>query len=194
MLDFLGTCAEPAEPTTYRFGLLDAPTVSVRDSDVAELKRRFGDLAISADRADEAVAFLEEIQPPAPDRALGHIMLFANTTFTLLDPRTGIPIPGQDPERYGGVEFSYGSPLGTSSTRLSLGHSAALALDLSIPDMADDELARVVNEFQERLPFAFSPKHWKRWTATKTGSFIGRKIPMPLMREDWLSRRPDAYL
>lgn len=179
MLDFLAACAEQTQATTYGFSVLDIPTIPVIPSDVARLKSRFASMTVPPEQALDAVAFLEEIQPPPSDRGVGPIWLNAQTGFRLLDPGSGAPLAGQDPERFGGKEFDYLAPLGTSRMKLSLHHSASLALDISIPDVDDEELSLVAGWLQEHLPFKFSPKQWKRWTPTKTGSFVGRKIPPP---------------
>lgn len=178
-LAFLGTCTELTETPIYTFGVLDIPSLPVDTNAVAELEARFGGMAVPNDRAADALAFLQEIHPQPAADGLAAIWLSVRARFRVLDPATGSPLPGQDPARYGGKEFDFGASLGTSRLKLSLHNSASLAIDLSLPDLEDQELELVANWLEGHLPCKLSPKHWKRWSPTKTGSFVGRKIPRP---------------
>ena len=107
------------------------------------------------------------------------VWLRTSCAFRILDPGSGNPLPGQDPERFNGLEYENLARLGTSRLQLNLSSHASLGIDLCLPDLDDRELARLATWLQGNLPCKLSPKHWKRWTPTKSGSFVGRKIPAP---------------
>jgi hypothetical protein len=180
---FLSTCTESVTPTDFRF-IFGRAGVRPERWKEAELHRRFGEgdsIDIHPDRVDDALNFLEEIGPQ-PNNDLGNIWFTVNARFHIIDPDTGKPLPGQNPDRYGGVEYQWDDPLGTSRLTLNLHSRASLAIDLCIPDADDERLARVIPWLQANLPCKLSPKHWMQWTPTKTGSFKGRKIPSPPTR------------
>ena len=180
---FLRSCTEQAEPLRYSLSLMDylgraAPSV---DGLETELRRRFGDdAAIPAARVAEALNFMESIHPQATDQAgLATVWFWVHSRFRILDPATGRPFAGQDPERYGRVEYEYGAALGTSGLRLMLHNRATIGIELCIPDADEERLRQVVPWLQRHLPFKLSSKHWKEWTPTRSGSFKGRKRPAP---------------
>lgn len=180
-IGFLNTCCELANPLAYEFFLVDqAPT----DPGIErEFRDRFGEGPVSNDRVADALDFLEEIEPQPSDQGLAPIWLAAKGKFKILDPDTGKPLPGQDSARFAGKEYQWESPLGTSGMKLSLSNTGALSIDLCLPDVDDIELARLATWLQSHLPCKLSPKHWKRWTPTKSGtSFVGRKIPPPAIK------------
>jgi hypothetical protein len=150
------------------------PPVGLRD----QVERRFGRSGeILEDRVEDALAFLDEIAPQALNRyGMASVWLTMRCRFRLLDPETGRPIPGQDPQRFGGVEYARSVPLGTSGILLSLHNQAALSVDFCIPDPTANLLRRLMPWLAAQLPFKFSPKQWRVWTSTKTGTFRGKRL------------------
>jgi hypothetical protein len=185
MVQFLSRCAEPITPLAYSFSLLDADVP--RDTKIEKLlHRRFGsgdNLNVGHERVTEALDFLTEIDPqPANRGGTVRVWLTGKCTFRVRDPVGGHVLPGQDTDRYGGREYDWSVPLGTSALKLSLSNRARLAIDLCLPDADDQLLLRVVPWLQTNLPCEFSAKHWKRRTATSTGSFKAINIAAPLSR------------
>jgi hypothetical protein len=185
-VQFLSRCAEPITPLAYSFRLLDADVP--RDTKIEKLlHRRFGpgdNVNVAAERVSEALDFLTEIDPqPASNRAgTVRVWLTGECTFRVRDPASGHVLPGQDTHRYGGREYDWSVPLGTSALKLSLSNRARLAIDLCLPDADDQLLVRVVPWLQTNLPCKLSAKHWNRWTATSTGSFKAINVPAPISR------------
>jgi hypothetical protein len=186
-VSFLRTCTKPADPITYSFAVLDVPELPPVPRLERELKRRFGQyfavqqhLAVQNERVDEALDFLDEIDPqPTNQWGMAPIWFSATSNFQILDPATGDPITGQDPKRFKGVEYEGGVPLGTSGMRLILDNHARIAIELCLSDPDDALLRRVVPWLQEYLPCKLSPKQWRAWTPTTTGSFKARRISAP---------------
>ncbi len=170
---FLDACTEPLGATKYRFDVTHPPELKPVPGLEQELRRRFGDYAhVEAERVSDALDFLNDIDPQPTNRwGMAPIWFWAMSTFRILDPATGRPLSGQDPERFHGVEYEWRVPLGTSSIHLMLHTHATLGIELCIPDADDEVLRRVVPWLQEYLPFKFSPKQWREWTPTKSGSF-----------------------
>ena len=150
------------------------PPAGLRD----EVERRFGRPAdIPESRIGDALDFMDEIAPQAANRyGMASVWLTMQCRFRLLDPGTGLPLAGQDPLRFGGVEYVWAVPLGTSGLLLSLHNHAAFAVDLCIPDPTEELLRRLVPWLAASVPFKVSPKHWRVWTPTKAGSFRSRKL------------------
>jgi hypothetical protein len=145
-----------------------------------ELKKRFRDPArLAASEVADALTFLDEIAPQPTNQGLAPIWLRVGSNFQIKDPATGRAFPGQDQERYRGVEYASSAPLGTSGLLLSLHNYASLAVNLCIPDPDQDTLGRVVPWLQEQLPFRLSPTQWRIWSPTKTGSFRARRMLVP---------------
>lgn len=149
----------------------------------SRLTERFGpgkQVIVPPAKVDDALTFLEQ-EHPQPTNKWGMAPLWFTTRapFRILDPQTGQPLPGQDPRRYGGAEYDFMVPLGTSSLRLMLDNSARLGLELCLPDADPELLGRVVGWLQEHLPCKLSPKQWRSWTPTRTGSFKSRRMRAP---------------
>lgn len=179
-LEFLSKSAVLTAPIEYHFSVLDIDSVPRDPALETRLRARFSDGEVfGSSRAEEAIALLEEISPQSASHGVPAIWLSVRASFQLLDPKTGLLLPGQDPNRFGGKEFDFDLPLGASRLKLSLHNTAALALDMSLPDLDDEQLAAVARGLQANLPFKLSPKQWKRWTPTRTGTFVGRKIGAP---------------
>lgn len=180
-LAFVGACVVVDGATDPRFTIQHVP--SLQDPRIWEppFRERFGGgtdrlVAVSENRVDEAITFLEQIHPqPQNQWGMAPLWLSMHWDIALVDPRSGQPFAGQDPSRYAGVTYE-GVPLGASRLRLMLSNSASLGVTLCLPDIDDDGLRLVIPWLQEHAPFRFAAKHWKRWTPTKSGSFIGRKI------------------
>jgi hypothetical protein len=180
-MEFVGACVEPIGPMHHRFTVLDVPGLK-RDPGLArEVNRRFGDdVALTAERVPDALDFLDGIDPqPANQWGMAPIWFWVTSQFQILDPATGRPIPGQDPGGFAGVEYEWKVPLGTSGLRLILNNHASLGIELCIPDADDEVQRRVIPWLQQYLPFRFSPKHWRAWTPTKSGSFKARRLTLP---------------
>lgn len=189
-LTFLEVCTAPvssaADSPAYSFAVHDVPELPEDPRFNAELWRRFGHyVTIPENLVGDALDFLDEIDPQPTNRyGLAPVWFTAKFDFRLLDPLTGRAIPGQDRERYGGVEYEWGVPLGTSRLRLILHNRALVAIELCIPNVEDALLARIVPFLQQRLPFKFSAKQWRAWTPTKTGSFRSRRRFLPALASD----------
>lgn len=176
---FLRTCAEPLE-LTYSFWIHDVPELPADPRYEHALRSGFGDYRrVGSERVPEALAFMDEIDPQPTNRwGLEPIWFTLTSKFLVLDPASDLPIPGQDPRRYGGVEYEPSIALGTSRLRLRLGNRQRLAIELCLPFPDEAALHRVVPWLQTHLPFRFSDKQWRAWTPTRTGSFKGRKFAM----------------
>jgi hypothetical protein len=178
---FLHACTEPVGSIGYRLRLEKVPEFRTPPALERELQRRFGGNAdVPEDRVGEVLEFLDDVDPQPTNRwGMAPIWFSVASTFEILDPATGRPLPGQDPSRFDDVKYAWMAPLGRSRLLLSLHNPAALAVDLCIPDPDDDVLRRVVPWLQQNLPFKFSPKQWKVWTPTKSRSLKGRKMTAP---------------
>jgi hypothetical protein len=180
-LAFLQTCAKPVTPARYSFRVHDVPQLREEARFNAELWRRFGHYAdIPEDRVTDALDYLDEIDPqPANQWGMAPVWFTASFDLRILDPLTGEPLPGQDSARFHAVDYEWGVPLGTSRLRLILSNTARVALELCIPTAEHAVLRRVVPWLQQHAPFKFSPKQWRVWTPTRSGSFKARKLIMP---------------
>lgn len=179
---FIHACTQPLDPIEYRFDVPDVPGLrpDVRLRLGLKVRRRFGDGHVPEDRVPEALDFLDEIDPqPTNKWGMAPVWFWASCRFLILDPSTGRPLSGQDPGRFHGVDYEWKVPLGTSAVHLTLHDHATLGIELCIPDADDEVLRRVVPWLQGYLPFKFSPKHWREWTPTQTGSFKVRKMTAP---------------
>ncbi|MBD3782016.1 MAG: hypothetical protein IE926_03515 [Micrococcales bacterium] len=184
-LHFLSSCTRLLLPPTHRLLVSDIG-VPLRPPERAELRRRFGDgdlIDLQPEQIPDALGFLADISPPTA-KQMGGLWLTVDARFRILDPQTGGLLPGQDPERYAGVQYQWDDPLGSSRLALSLHSRATLAVDLCLPDADDAVLDRVLPWLQTNLPCKLSSKHWMHWTPTKTGSFKGRKMASPLHRSE----------
>jgi len=178
---FLDQCTVPDGARAYaisfpadRVSPRVEPPLGLRD----QVERRFGKSGeIPEGRIDDALDFLDEIAPQPSNRyGMASVWLTLRCQFHLLDPGTGRPVSGQDPQRFGEVQYVWSVPLGTSGLLLSLHNQAALAVDFCIPDPTEDLLRRLAPWLAANVPFKFSPKHWRVWTPTKTGSFRGKTL------------------
>ena len=184
-IDFLHACTEPVGPIVYAFRVFDVPELEPILRLEQELEDRFGDYLDSFGNypdipgrwAGAALDFLDEIDPQPTNRwGMAPIWFWVTSEFRILDPATGQPIPGQDSSQFSGVEYDWRVPLGSSRLRLILHNQAQIGIELCIPDADKDALGRLVPWLQQHLPFKLSPKHWRAWTPTRSGSFIARKL------------------
>lgn len=182
-LSFLRTCTQPVGPVEHSFNVHGLAGLLPLRHPEGELRRRFGrgrHVLVEQARVGDALDFLDDVDPqPTDEGGMAPIWFEASSKFRILDPLTGTPLPDQDPERFGGAEYEWQVPLGTSGLRLILENRARLAIELCIPKPDDDVLCRVVPWLQENLPCKLSPKHWRAWTPTRSGSFKSRRIPAP---------------
>jgi hypothetical protein len=180
-IGFLDQCTVPDGRRAYvvffpavRVSPRVEPPAGLRD----QVERRFGRAGeIPEGRIGDALDFLDEIAPQPTNRyGMAWVWVKVQCRFRLLDPGTGRPVPGQDPRRFGGVEYVWSLPLGASRISLSLHNQAALAIDLCIPDPTEDLLRRLIPWLAASLPFKFSSKHWRVWMPTKKGSFRSKRL------------------
>ena len=76
----------------------------------------------------DALDFLDEIDPQPMDRwGMVPVWVWMQAAFRILDPATGRPLAGQDPERFRGIDYEWRMPLGTSGLKLTLRDHALLA-------------------------------------------------------------------
>jgi hypothetical protein len=178
---FLDACTQRVGTIEYKFVVTDPPELTPVPRLERELSRRFGDFSrLKAERLSDALDLLDDIDPQPTNRwGMAPIWFRAFCAYVILDPSTGRPLPGQDPERFHGVEYEWKVPLGTSSLHLTLHNKATLGIELCIPDADEEVLRRVVPWLQDYLPFRLSPKQWRAWTPTKAGSFKARRIFAP---------------
>jgi len=188
-MTFLRTCTEPVEPIEYSFTALNVPELGNVKQLEHELQRRFGGrshptgdrqrIAISPSQVGDALTFLDDVDPqPTNQWGMAPVWFWISSKFRILDPATGRALPGQAPERYTGVEYESSVPLGSSGLRLMLDKGAKIALELCIPDPDNQVLGRVVPWIQANLPCRLSPKQWRAWTPTKSGSLKARRITL----------------
>jgi hypothetical protein len=176
---FLETCTERVGAIECEFAHNDAiqglglPHDPVQK---ARVRAVFGSGVFGVERAADALDFLDEISPQPERFQMTPISFWLRSRFRVLDPATGVPIPGQDPTLFSGAEYDWSVPLGTSGLRLIIYNRASLAIELCIPGAEEALLRRVVPWLESNLPFRFSAKQWRIWTPTKAGSYGGRKL------------------
>jgi hypothetical protein len=183
---FVDACTVVVAPRRQSFQFQQVPELRRYPELKEHFRRRFGGGAdhavrIDDDQVDDALAFLEEVSPQ-PQNQWGMAPLWFTTRWDvqILDPDTREPLPGQDPSRYGGAEHAWTVPLGESTVTLMLSNTASLGVQLCLPDLDDERLRTVAQALQASAPFRFSPKQWRRWTRTASGTFRPRKItPLP---------------
>jgi hypothetical protein len=184
VLQFLERCTEPIEPIDYCFRIHDVPGLRNNPTLQQEVARQFLEghtrFPFAATEADRALDFLESQLPqPTNEYGMAPLWLWLVTRVRLRDPDTGVVLPGQDPERYGLSQADGGILLGTSRVQLVLDNAARMTVGFSFPDLDDDQLRELVPRLQAHLPFTLSRKHWKRWTASKSGNgYLGRRITL----------------
>ena len=179
---FLASCTQPS-PIRCWFDIPMTPELTVDPGVVARIAEAFPDRSrdrfpVAVDRIDDALAVFESFEPqPTNQWGMAPVWLRFSADFRLLDPQgTGL-WPSQEPELFGHFQTPAGVTLGASSTRLSLQARRSLGLTLSVPEASDEDLQLLVPWLQAALPMRLSPKHWTRWTRTKSGtSYRGRKI------------------
>lgn len=173
-LRFLDLRTEPA-PIQAWFDFPTTPGLSV-DPDVVRLVEsefpldpaRRHRAPVPFDRAEQAVALLESIEPQPTNRwGMAPVWLWFTAAFRIRSPTGPGLWPGQDPALFGDFETPAGIVLGTSSTRLALHAKCLMGLRLSIPLATDGDLATMAPWLQEALPMRLSSKHWARWVLTK---------------------------
>jgi hypothetical protein len=190
-VSFLQTCTEQIGNLDYALSVMKVPQLRPIPDLEKQIERRFGPsigptgaahshVRLEQGRVGDVLDFLDEIEPqPTNEWGMAPIWFWVTSKFRILDRDTGRALPGQDPLRYGGMEYSWQVPLGSSGLRLILSNEAAVGIDLSIPAADDDLIRRVVPWLEQHLPFKFSPRHWRAWTPTRSGSFKARKYSLP---------------
>jgi hypothetical protein len=191
---FLATRTEVVDRIDSYFVANDVPDLGRVRQLEHELERRFGTrrgflqpkpgrIDVESDRIWDALDYLDEIDPQPTNRwGMAPIWFWMSAKVRILDPTTGRPLPGQDPGQYGGVWYAAGVPLGTSDVRLILHNTAQLGINLCITKTDEPALGKIVPWLQQALPCKLSTRHWLGWSATKTGSFRGRRYDPPLWR------------
>lgn len=182
--DFLAACTRPGPPRAY-FSVASIPGLEPAPETVDRIAGRFepsahvpGRFEVPPGRVDEAVELYESLSPqPVNEYGISPVWLTIAADITLLRPGTPDPWPDQDPVRFGHFVTPGGIRLGASDTKLILGGRASLGLSLSFPEATDDDFAALVPWLQSALPMKLSPKHWTRWTRTKSStSYRSRKL------------------
>jgi hypothetical protein len=137
---------------------------------------------VPSERIDEALDLFGRIRPEIVDPK-GHGFSFYwlqfGARFRVLAPDTRAVLPGQEPDRFHGQQYGGHTPLGASDILVSVFERTSLSINLCVPEDACVDAHEVVVWLQEHLPVRFSPKHWKRWKLTKTGTYSDRHIPPP---------------
>jgi hypothetical protein len=150
----------------------------------ATLREQFGGgddtrITVGGDRVEEALAFLDFVDPqPANRYGVAPLWFTMSWSVKVLDPATATPLSGQDPTRFAGVDYDAGVPLGTSRVRLILSNRAAVGVALCLPDIDERYLHEMLPWLQAHAPFRFSAKHWRRWSATQSGTFRARRVEL----------------
>jgi len=115
------------------------------------------------------------------NKAIGLSKRFANLTLTMkwqfqfLDIKTKAVIKGQDyipilDER-----------LSNSQAYLRLSQKHTLSLWFTLPfEGLDTEAIDYINLLKTKLPVKLSKNHWKVWTLSKNGNWIGRKLDVSI--------------
>jgi hypothetical protein len=178
---FLDTCTE-ASPISCWFDFPATPGLTLDSEIQRHIQRVFpgrpGRRLVPSDQAENALHLFESLQPlPVNQWGMAPVWLWFTADFKLRRLKSPELWPGQDPERFGHFSTPGGVLLGASSTRLILQAKRSIGLSLSIPEASDADLAVVVPWLQAALPMRLSPKHWTRWTLTRSGrSYRGRKV------------------
>ena len=172
-MSFLRTCTLPMGPIDYSFTVRRVPELApARDLEL-KLERRFGRgsvLVLHEDEVDDALEFLEDVHPqPTNQWGMAPLGFRAKAKCSLLDPETDRPLPGQTDELFARVGYS-------NQLELRLDNRAALGIEFCIPEPDDLVLSRMLPWLQEHLPCNLSPKHWRAWRPTKSGSLRPRVL------------------
>jgi len=176
---FLDSCTV-VDGTTYYFHLPHTPELEPPRQAVRRIRKAFPAqdhrFLVPPDRIHEALDLLRELEPlPTNPWGMAPIWLTANADFTLKTP-SGDIWPNQGATTF---ETPGGVRLGSSWTNLHIEARRSMGLRLSIPEATDNDLATLIPWLQAHLPFRLSPKHWTRWTLTKTGhSYRGRRLTL----------------
>lgn len=180
-LSFLNACTESVAAAKYSFQVHDVPELREGPRFSEDLRRRFGHYVdIPEGRVTDALDFLDEIDPqPTNQWGMAPVWFTAGFNLRIIDPLTEQALPGQNPARFHAMEYEWGVPLGSSQLRLMLSNTAKVAVELCIPTTDPKVLGRVIPQLQKHAPFKFSPKHWRVWTPTRSGSFKARKLAIP---------------
>ena len=172
-MSFLRTCTLPMGPVDYSFTVRRVPELApARDLEL-KLERRFGRgsvLVLHEDEVDEALEFLEDIHPqPTNQWGMAPLGFRATAKCLLLDPETDRPLPGQTDKLLARVGYN-------NQLELILDNRAALRIEFCIPEADELVLSRMLPWLQEYLPCNLSPKHWRAWRPTKSGSLRPRVL------------------
>ncbi|MFC4784859.1 hypothetical protein ACT8ZV_10305 [Nocardioides sp. MAHUQ-72] len=176
---FRQTCTEPAGPTEYSITVHQVPGLTPPTRLLHELERRFGRgrlLVLAEDEVEEALDLLDDIHPqPTNQWGMAPIWFSAGSRYRLLDPQTGRPLPGQTDDLFHRVGY-------TNESRLVLDNSARLALSFCIPGGEVGVLDRMIPWLEEHLPCKLSPKQWRAWTRTRSGTLRPRVLGVSAAR------------
>jgi hypothetical protein len=137
---------------------------------------------LSPEQASAAVAWRDSLGPLRLDWLGGPALISIDFAFRLRAFDGEAELPFQGAADYLGQAYDgYGVLLGESGCRLNLGSRNTLSVLLFLPfEEADADLWNYASFLQSRLPFRFSPKHWKHWRLTRKGtSYVARRIARP---------------
>ncbi|MFC4526073.1 hypothetical protein ISN76_13220 [Dyella halodurans] len=120
---------------------------------------------------------------PTHQHGMQPLCVTAHRVIKLIDCKSGVPWPHQDPSSYSHFQVSgYGEALGRSVVYTRISDRSSMNLFLNFPfEPGDPELPIAVKSVQDKLPFSMSKSHWKYWKLTKAGDkYLGRKMTSPL--------------
>lgn len=138
-----------------------------------ELERRFGRgqiLILDEDEVPDALDFLDDVHPqPTNPWGMAPVRFWMTARFRPLDPRTGHALPGQTDDVFDRVGYA-------NELRLILDNSATLGITFCIPGGDDQVLSQMIPSLQQHLPCRLSPKQWRVWRPTKSGTLRSRVL------------------
>ena len=149
---------------------------------------------VSPEKAPKAVAWRDAIGPLPSNWLGGPALLSMDFQFRLKASTGNLELPYQDSGSYLHQAYDgYGALLGESGCRLTLSSRSTLSVLLFLPfEEPGPDLWQYVSFLQSRLPFRFSPRHWKHWRLTKKGtSYVGKKIKEPVLAPGEAAARGD---
>ena len=172
-MSFLRTCTEPMGRMEYSFTVHDVPELKPARHLERELEHRFGRgrvVVLDEDEVPEALNYLDDIHPqPTNQWNMAPVWFRATAKCRLLDPQTGEPLRGQNDQLFHLVGYN-------NELRLILDNRARLGITFCIPDADAQVLSKMLPWLQQHLPCKLSPKQWRSWTPTKTGTLKARVL------------------
>lgn len=194
---FLKTCTADVAPTRFSVEVVSGNGIpdSFSAPLIASLTERFGKprnqglgnntgqtWPITDDDVGDMLSLIESLEPlPVHPHGFPTICLSMLSSFQLVDPSSGAPLPNQTPAHYRHFKPGLAQLPGVSQSLARISDRTTFSLFLNFPFVeTGHELGACIRFVQNHLPFQLSKSHWKRWTLTKKGdSYTGRKIAYP---------------